>query len=167
MRQLRIEQDGVTTLGGDRELRVAILHELAFPPAPNGCLNEAPWLAHGGHGALLRQPLGSPITLLARKHRLGLRACHQLIKALAAMRGLGSLVAHFREHRLTAYHAGVRQVPAPRHTCNGSLLGCGGCQHRRQSLVNCDHGGSMASHCERYPLRVTRTDAGEDNGDYP
>jgi hypothetical protein len=24
--------------------------------APNGCLIEAPWLVHGGHGASLRQP---------------------------------------------------------------------------------------------------------------
>jgi hypothetical protein len=26
----------------------------------NGCVIEAPWLVHGGHGASLRQPLGSP-----------------------------------------------------------------------------------------------------------
>jgi hypothetical protein len=28
--------------------------------APNGCLIEAPWLVHGGHGASLRHPFGSP-----------------------------------------------------------------------------------------------------------
>jgi hypothetical protein len=27
---------------------------------PNGCLIEAPWLVHGGHGASSRQPLGLP-----------------------------------------------------------------------------------------------------------
>jgi hypothetical protein len=28
-------------------------------PAPNGCLNEAPWLGNGGHGASIGQPFGS------------------------------------------------------------------------------------------------------------
>jgi hypothetical protein len=39
-------------------------------------------------------------------------------------------------------------------------VGRGGCQHRRQPLVNCDHGGSITSHCMRYLQVVGVAEAG-------
>jgi hypothetical protein len=53
-------------------LNAADPRDCAFPPGDarcawcsNGCLIEAPWLVHGGHGASIRQPFGAAACLIA------------------------------------------------------------------------------------------------------
>jgi hypothetical protein len=87
------------------------------PPAPNGCLIEAPWLVNGGHGASLRQPFGSPPPPLPRqldgRRRPGPRLQRQLLIG-------GILCVHSPPERLHAQPPPLGAVAAAA-SCGGIL----------------------------------------------